>query len=171
MANPVPQPTDDPIAVADAESQDGDAGQGKVFNGMVGRRWIEFFTFLADGVLNGLKVGSADLSEQNASLGATNFAPAGISAGVYRVSYEVEITTAAATSSSVTVGFTWTGNGVAKAYVGTAMTGNTTDTWQSDTFLVYVDGGTSINYATTYASNPASAAEYQFHVVLEAVNT
>lgn len=92
-----------------------------------------------------------------------------LTAGLYRVSWYLRITTAAGTSSSVTVTIGWTETAVPLTFSGPAVTGNTTSTVQSQTFLLRSDGAAPITYAVAYASNPAGIATYRLDVVVESV--
>lgn len=115
-------------------------------------------------------VNVTELTEQNTSLTATDFAQAVLPPGLYRASYLARITTAAGVSSSLTVVITWTDRGVTKTLAGAAITGNTTATYQSGSVLIYVDAGTDVTYTTTYASNAASAMKYALAAFLERIS-
>jgi hypothetical protein len=108
-----------------------------------------------------------NLSAQAASLSATDFSNTSLLPGIYRASYRVQITQAATTSSSLTVSFSWTDDGVVQTATGTAITGNTTTTGQSDFVLIKVDAGTAVQYSATYASVPATAMQYNATFSLE----
>ena len=105
---------------------------------------------------------------QNAAIGTTALLTT-TAAGLYRVTWYLRITQAAGVSSSVTVTIAWTESAVALAYSGTAVTGNTTTTTQSDTKLVRADGATPITYSTAYASNPVGVMNYRLDLVVERV--
>ena len=77
------------------------------------------------------------------------------------------ITTAATTSSSLTVTVGWTEGAVPLTVSGAAMTGNTTTTVQNATQVLQVDGSTPVTYATTHASSGATAMVYELTVLLE----
>lgn len=107
------------------------------------------------------------LEEQNAALSATDFAQTkDLAAGVYVVLYHARITTAAATSSSLTVTVRWTEGGVAMSQAGSAVTGNTTATHQSGVFVIRSDAAEDVTYETTYASNGAGEMEYSLDIGL-----
>ena len=137
-------------------------------NGLLSPPWQEWFARLPT-TLHSIPniVNVTELTEQNTSLSATDFSLAVLPAGLYRVSYLARITTAAGVSSSLTVALAWTDAGVAKALTGAAITANTTATYQSADVLIYVDAGTDVTYATTYASNAASAMKYGLALTLE----
>jgi hypothetical protein len=138
--------------------------------GLLSPKWQDWFVYLSP-TLHSIPniVNVTELTEQNTSLSATDFSLAVLPAGLYRVSYLARITTAAGVSSSLTVAITWTDGGVAKALTGAAITGNTTATYQSADVLIMVDAGTDVTYATTYASNAASAMKYGLAVFLERI--
>ncbi len=107
------------------------------------------------------------LTTQNASIGTTPFALGSVPAGLYRVSYYARVTTAAATSSSLTVTLSWTDGAVPCAFSGAALTSNTTASIQSNTILIRSDAAGAINYATTYASNAAGQMVYRLDLIVE----
>lgn len=137
-------------------------------SGRLSARWEEWFARLPT-TLHSIPniVNVTELTEQNSSLSATDFSLAVLPEGLYRASYIARITTAAGVSSSLTVVLAWTDGGVAKSLTGAAITGNTTATYQSSDVLIYVDAGTDVTYATTYASNAAGAMKYGLGLVLE----
>lgn len=108
-----------------------------------------------------------NLEEQSASIGATQIYLTAIPAGLYRVNYYMEVTRAASTSSSLSITFGWTSNTTSKTYAGSAMTGNTTATYQQGAVLVRSDANLPITYATTYASSGATTMAYTLMVTLE----
>lgn len=138
--------------------------------GLISDAWRNWFGRMPDtlaaipSILN-----TVQLSAQAASIGATNFAGTELLAGLYRASYQAQITQAATVASSLIVTFSWTNNGVAQAAVSTAIVGNTTSTGQSDSVLLTIDAGTSVYYSTTYVSVGATAMEYALNVLLERV--
>lgn len=110
------------------------------------------------------------LTSQGASIVTTALPTDGdLSAGLYRVTWYQRITTVAGVSSSLTVAFGWTDGTVAQSHAGAAMTGNTTATWQSGTFLLRTDAASPITYATTYVSNAAGVMRYALYLTLERV--
>lgn len=143
-----------------------DALLGK--SGLPTLRWTDWFercpgTFHA--IPSILSVTS--LEEQNAAISATDFADTkDLAAGLYLVLYHARITTAAGTSSSLTVTVGWTEGAVAQTQAGAAMTGNTTTTHQSGVFLIRSDPDESITYETAYASNAAGVMQYSLDLAL-----
>ena len=91
-----------------------------------------------------------------------------LTAGRYRVSWYLRVTTAASSSSSVAVTVSWTDGGVACSFTGASVTGNTTATTQPDTSLfLQVDEGTAITYTTAYSSTGATSMAYQLSIMVE----
>lgn len=91
-----------------------------------------------------------------------------VTAGLYRVSYVLQITTPGTVSSSATFTLGWTNaNGVACSQSGAALTGNTTATQQNGTFVVNVSASSNITYAVAYASVGATAMVYSVNVTAE----
>lgn len=131
-------------------------------------RWL----FILQGRLQAAAyvIGAKALTTQNAAISATPFTLPVITGGVYRVSYYVRVTSAAGTSSSVQVTLGWTDGGVSLTKAGTAVTGNTTSSFDQGSVLVRDDANGPITYATSYASNPANAMQYALDVVVEAVS-
>lgn len=110
----------------------------------------------------------ATVSGSSAAIGITAIGAA-VASGIYRVSFYARITRAATTSSSLTVTVSFTDGGVACTKTFTAITGNTTGTTGSETYLVRSDSGTNISYATAYASVGATTMQYDLTVELESI--
>lgn len=146
-------------------------GERDPLEGTVTDAWTEYFS-KRDLVINdsSIRINKVTLTGQNASIAATDFSGMALSAGHYRVSYYMRVTTAAGVSSSATFVLSFTESSVALSISGAAMTGNTTATLQEGTHVIRVDNATPIKYAITYASNPASAMIYRLDVLLEQVN-
>ena len=115
------------------------------------------------------RVANVSLTAKTASIGATAFDRTSKDAGMYRIGYFARITTAATTSSSLTVTMSGTNGGVAVSFAGSAMTANSTATVQSGNFYLQADAATDIKYATTYASSGGTAMVYSLWVTLERV--
>jgi len=130
-------------------------------------RWFSLFPETLGAIPS--RINMISLTNQEASIGATDFAGGTLLDGLYRASYHARITRAATTSSSLTVTFSWTDSGVAKSYAGAAITGNTTATNQSGSVLSRIDKAAAVNYATTYASIGATTMQYGLDLVLERV--
>lgn len=116
-----------------------------------------------------IRVASVALTDQGASIGATNMAPAGLPAGVYRVTYYARISVPGTVSSSLEVDFNWTDSGIAQGFPGSAITGNTTSTSSSETVMFRMDAGGAVYYATTYASAGATSMQHSLYIELEMV--
>ena len=113
-------------------------------------------------------VQTVTLTTQTASLGATTISVLSLPEGVYRLSAAARITTAASSSSSLTLTFGWT-QGVACTASSAAITGNTTATTGSFVVMARADEATALTYATTYASSGGTAMVYRIDVVVEQV--
>ena len=139
--------------------------------GLVALSWLNWFTSLQQDVqAAAARLKTVSLTAQAASLAATPIPVGVLKSGLYRVGYMARITTAASTSSSLTVAIGFTTGGVSCSLSGVALTGNTTSTVQSGTYLVLVDGASPVTYTTTYASVGATAMAYSLSVVLEKVD-
>lgn len=110
------------------------------------------------------------LEDQNASVSSTPFELEPISEGTYRIAWYAEVTTAAVTSSSLTVTIGFTHNSKSLSISGAAMTGNTTTTIQTGSIVVDADQNSPLTYATTYASNGAGQMVYYLRFVIEQLN-
>ncbi len=110
-----------------------------------------------------------NLTGQGASIGTTPIPLPTLASGAFRLSYYAEVTTAAVTSSSLTVTVTFTHNAQTLTFTGTAMTGNTTTTIQTNTWAFLLDAASPISYATTYASNGAGEMKYTLYIRLESL--
>ena len=111
-------------------------------------------------------VQTVTLTTQAASISATTISVLSLAAGVYRLSAAARITTAATTSSSLTLTFGWT-QAVACTASSAAITGNTTATTGSFVVVVRADEATALTYATTYASSGGTAMVYRLDVAVE----
>jgi|TARA_R110002110_G_scaffold1276_5_gene5177 hypothetical protein len=111
-------------------------------------------------------VQTVSLTTQAASLGATTISVLSLPAGVYRLSAAARITTAASSSSSLTLTFGWT-QAVTCTASSAAITGNTTATTGSFMVVVRADAATALTYATTYASSGGTAMVYRIDVAVE----
>jgi hypothetical protein len=154
MANP-PMPARD--AMIDGE-------------GIVRRTWQVWFRNLTNTVNDApSRIQTISLVGQSASIGATSIPSSTLTAGLYRVTWYLRISTAAGTSSSVTVTIGWTDDTVTMSLSGAAVTGNTTATSQTQTSLLAVDNASPVTYATTYSSSGSPAMQYALDITLEAV--
>lgn len=160
-----------PVSTPIAEPEFFKGGQRNKLAGLVTKPWINWFNqFLLVMGLSSTRVGFAQATAQGASIGATDVAGGGVDAGVYRFSYYARITQAATTSSSLTVTLDWIDDGVAVAFSGAAIVGNTVDSFQSEVKLIVVDGFTPVRYSTAYASVGGTPMQYKLIVTLERVS-
>lgn len=111
-------------------------------------------------------VQTVSLTGQTASLSTTTISVLSLAPGVYRLTAAARITTAATTSSSLTLTFGWT-QAVACTASSTAVTGNTTATTVSFSVVARADQATALTYATTYVSSGGTAMVYRLDVAVE----
>lgn len=107
------------------------------------------------------------LTTQGASIGTTSLTLPALSAGVYRVSWYARITQAATVSSSLTVTLGWTETTITLTTSGSAITGNTTTTVQSDARIVVTDASAPITYSTAWVSVGATPMIYRLSILCE----
>ena len=132
------------------------------------RSWGQWFSALRDGVNASPQVtGEVALTAQQASISATALPLPALTNCCVRVSVFSRITRPATTSSSVQVTIGGTDGGVAYPLVGTALTGNTTATVGSQTWVVSADAGSSVTYAVSYSSVGATAAQFGLTIIGE----
>jgi hypothetical protein len=89
---------------------------------------------------------------------------------MWRLSYYVRITRPATTSSSLAVTIQWIDGGVTLSYAGSALTGNTTGTYQCATLVIRSDHATPMSYSTVYGSVGAITMQYAIDVIAEALS-
>ena len=141
-------------------------------NQLLSRPWVAWLTDLVQKVdLDPMVVSSVSLTAQSASIAATTFTRDTSPAGLYRVSYFTRITRAATTSSSLTVAIGGVNGGVTVSQSGAALTGNTTTTVQSGSFMFQSDGNTALTYTVTYASSGGTTMQYGLWMSVERVQT
>lgn len=166
MPNISPIPSDAPIVGVVRDPQTGQERLSKYMSDDFNNWLLELVTRqnnTPESVGNSVSVSAA-----NAAISATP-AYTVTSTGYYRVSVYARIVGVAATSSSLTPTIAWTDGGVACSFTGSALTGNTTATVGSFTFLVRADQATAITYSTAYASNGAGEMDYDLVVTVEQV--
>lgn len=115
------------------------------------------------------RVGLTSLTAQVAAISATAVRTSKLHTGLYRVSYYARITTAATTSSSLTLTLGWTDRAVVVSHAGAAMTGNTTATTQSGTLFLQVDSASAITYTVAYVSSGATGMQYALDIMVEEI--
>ena len=176
MASFPPLPVNDPIAeVREKTDENGKqeisaSGEPDLGQGRLNFSWTQWFNSITLALgLAPTRIGSASLSLQAASIGATDLGGATASAGLYQIQYYLRITTPATASSSVQIQFAWTDEGVGQTATGSAVTGNTTTSYDQGTLIFYSDASSPITYAISYASVGATPAQYKLLVALSAV--
>ena len=134
---------------------------------LVDSLWARWLVSLLDRV-NSMAMIQTTVSAtlQTAAIASTDFSVMTV-AGLYRVSYTLNLTRAATTSSSLAPTFTWVYGGVTYSQSGAAMTGNTTSTQQNGQIVMNLDAGTMMQYAVAYASVGATSARYTLAVAVE----
>jgi hypothetical protein len=117
---------------------------GQTLKGKLSRIWQDWFIQIQQAL-------STSVSPSIGSIAVTGVAvrSVGINAGLFEVGWYIRVVTPASVSSSIYVTVTWVDGGVTCTYTGTAVTGNTTSTTQSQVFVVQADAGTQITYSTT----------------------
>ena len=135
-------------------------------------RWVQTLLNVAPQVN-----GTVALTAQGASIVATIIAttlPARpniqLLPGLYRVTTYARITRAGSVSSSLTVSIRHVDGAVTITQAGTAITGNTTATVQSNTYLVRADSQSAISYITAYTDGGgATSMQYALNIRVEAI--
>ena len=103
------------------------------------------------------------LTTQAAAISATNLYTATI--GMYRVCYDVQVTRAATTSSSVGVTIGWN-NGSAQTKSSTAVATNVLNAEDGNCYVVNSTTA-NITYAATYASSGGTSMQFALRVTAE----
>ena len=168
LQNFVPIPLQD--AIAQPKRIKFKAGEKDPMEGMLTGAWLDYFTNQSK-LLEQVpaRIQTVALTAQAASVAAFDITDGALSPGLYQVTWYARITTAAGINSSLTVTVDWTDGGVSPSFSGAAMTGNTTTTVQSETFMINIDANSPIRLATTYASAGAPAMDYAVYLVLNEV--
>lgn len=166
MANPLPPPTTE--QVVEPEQLDGKPNPNAR---LMLPNWVKYIVNLAGGVSTSAnRVSEALLTGQNTALGSTSLLPTILNAGLYRLSYYTRVTTPAGVSSSLQITLNYTDHGAPQSIVGTAITTNTINSLQSNSFLIWADANAVLSYSTAYVSNAAGAMVYNLFVTLESVS-
>lgn len=116
------------------------------------------------------RVKTVSKTAQGAAIATTSIPTGALAAGLYRVSWYLRITRAATTSSSATVSIGFTDGTVNVTLSGAAVTGNTTGTAQSGSFLIRIDASTPVTYSVAYASVGGTSMLFAIDLVLEQVD-
>lgn len=152
MAEPPPVPLGSPV----------------VERGVLHREMVRFFESLRTMISRTVQLlGSVSLTAQGATISTTPVPTGPLPVGRYRVSYTLQITRAATTSSSAQMALSWTFNSIASLQAFPAVTGNTLTSYSTDSIVVNVDQGTTISYQVTYASVGATSMQYAVAVWVE----
>ena len=133
-------------------------------------QWVRWFTSLSDRVnASPSLLVTSDSGTVSASIPATAAQTAPLAAGLYRVSYYLQVVTPASVSSSITFTLSWTNAyGGVCSKSGAALTGNATATQQNDVWCVSISAATDIEYSVSYAS-VGTAMTYSVMVNMEGV--
>jgi hypothetical protein len=169
--NPVPIPLQEPIARARREDMFGElggkAGQPDPLEGRPSENWELWFQSISDKLQKcSVLVNSVSATGKGATIGSTDFSGGGVSVGLYRIGYYARVTTAAGTSSSLQLTFTWSDHGASPSVSTTAYTGNSTVAPIVGSFLLYTDAGSPINFVATYASVGSPSMVYELYLTL-----
>ena len=110
------------------------------------------------------------LNAQHAAIASTPVPTSALTAGYYRVSVYAVITTAATTSSSLTLSVRWTdAGGLLCQQLLPALTTNVVGAVSTLTFPIHIDSTSPISYAVAYASNVAGQMTYNFGILVESL--
>lgn len=133
-------------------------------------RWYIFFRGLTQTVDQGpTRVGNpVELASQDTSIGVTPITSETLSAGLYRVTYYLRVTTADGTSSSIQLSLAWDDTGVSCTHAFTALTNDTVTLPASESFTLNLTQP-PLTYSTTYASNTPAKMKYALSIVLESM--
>ena len=169
----IPLPTGDPIGEAQEEFR------GRTLESVVEHlrrtrqrvyltpEWSLFFTQQQTDIQAGAtRVSARSLTDQSASIGATDLSDGTLPAGTYLFSWFGTIVRAGGVSSSLTVTLDFTYRGGAKAKSFPAITGNTIGTFDGLSLPIDIDSSSPVRYSTTYASSGAPTMLYDASFVL-----
>jgi hypothetical protein len=165
-----PLPMTDPIARPRRRELFGEKRTDPL-EGLLSDAWADYLSRLAQTVQHAAtRISGVSRTEQAAAISATDISGGTLKSGLYRLTYHARITTASELDSSLIVTLSWTDGGVAQSQAGADITGNTTDTLQSASFLIHADASTPIRYATAYGYTGATPMQYRLDVVLEVID-
>lgn len=169
MAN-YPMPLNDPLV----NKRKKGLGPGELDpnEGKMAEVWIPYMQSQSSITATAIRQNTSpvSLTAQTASIALTAIPTSSLASGLYRATYCVRVTTAAGTSSSISVSFHWTDGGVSCSLASTALTGNLTSTVGSGSALINIDAATPISYSSTYASVGAPVMAYALSITLEEMN-
>lgn len=133
-------------------------------------RWAIYFDALLQTVnQQPTRIDAVSIEAEAAAIGATALALGTTSQGLFRVTWFLRVVVPGTVSGSVTLAFRGTDGGVNYVQAGPALTGNTTATVQSGSFLMRRDQGTALTYETAYASVGATQMAYDLVILVESV--
>lgn len=134
-------------------------------------RWLGLFRDQSAQIAaNPSRVATTTVSGQTDTIPTTPIGTDPLAGGLYRLMGYLRVTSAAVTSSSVSVTIRWSDGGVACSRVLIpAVTGNTVDSTGTGVSLINVDAAAPVSYSTTYASNGANEMEYELFLTLESM--
>ena len=138
--------------------------------GLMTRTWIDSLTAV-NNQLNSMPVKSnaVVLTDQSASISATDMTEGSINGGQYRLSWWYGVTTPAAASSELQVDFDWQYRGVTRTESRPNLVGNTTAEYDTSMIFIPVDGNTPVRYTVTYLTGLGAPMEYDIQICLEQV--
>lgn len=139
--------------------------------GVMARNWVSWLTVALLPRLSATPLvtkPAVELLNQHDAIGVTDLL-AGATAGIYRISWHLRITTVDGVSSSVTVRIHAVEGGAAITQSGAALNSDTLNAVQSGTVIATVDAGSLLSYSTLYASNTPNAAGYALAIVVERI--
>jgi len=166
VLNSVPPPTEDPISKPRRAEYKGDARDPQ--EGFVNDRWEEFFNYQTDLTEKfPARVNNVALTAQLISIGATDITDGTLTAGQYRISFYVRVTTAEALAT-VVVTLDWQEGGVTRTHTSASLDCSSTGNYISQPSLpINVTALTPVRYATTVTA--LGALRYALDVNLEEV--
>lgn len=115
------------------------------------------------------QVGRVSITGKHATIATTAIPAPALSAGVYRASYTMAVTTVGSVTSSLTVTIGWTSNAQAMSETFAPLTSNALTSEQNGQIVMSVDGNTSLTYGVAYVSNAANTCHYNFWIGVEAL--
>ena len=167
--NPIPIPSNDRLVklrnLRRYPNPGTDPNEGKMED-----RWQEYFTqAAADLAAASVRVvDPEELTDQAASISATDLSGGDLAAGVYEFVALATITQAATTSMSLTLTLDWRSRTQTKSESAVS-TVNSTGTVIRVGGLIRIDDSSPVRYATTYVSVGATPMKYELIVVLRRV--
>ena len=167
MARTAPLPRSSPIVASQVDPSTGQS----VLTGYISSAWDTYFQLSQVPRIEASpeRLSTVDTGSKTAAISTTALPIGSVTAGLYRVTYYARITTAASTSSSLTVTIGWADSSITCSQAGAAMTGNTTSTVQSSTILFRSDQSAPLTYATAYSSSGGTAMVYRVYLVAEQI--